>query len=108
MSRLAAIGASALVASFLFAGPALAGTPSSGTLSEATPQLTYTYGPNVISNPSAQAQDGGVCQEPTFPCDHFALTVNLPANFATTNPNATIKVETTWTQPADDYDIYLM
>lgn len=98
-----------LVALFMFAPAAVhSATPPSGTLSVATPTLTYTYGPNVVSNPSAQAVDGGICSPPAQPCDHYDLTIDLPSDFATTNGNATIRISTAWNLPADDYDIYLL
>lgn len=86
--------------------PLRAANPPSGTLSPANPVVTYTYGPNFVSNPSSDSA-GGVCGNPAPPCDHFALTFDLPADFKTTNPNATIRIETTF--PAgEDYDVYLM
>ena len=48
--------------------------PVSGTLSPATPELTYTYGPNAVSNPSGTAEL--TCQNPVLACDAYALTVD--------------------------------
>ena len=93
------------VLGFVASSAALAGTPSSGTLSPATPMLTYTYGPNAVSNPSAQS--GTVSCNPA-PCDFYALTINLPADYAVTNPKDTIRISTSWSGAADDYDIYLL
>ncbi len=50
-----------------------AADPPSGTLSAATPRLTYQTGPNVQSNPSGQV--GLVCNV-ALPCDEYTLTVD--------------------------------
>ena len=90
------------------AGLAQAATPDSGTLSIDERELVYESGPFLISNPTASVQPGGVCNEPAQPCDHFDLTVQLPEDFETTQPDAVIQVSTVWDNPAEDYDIYLM
>lgn len=92
----------AAVAVTLFIPLAQAATPPSGTLSPSTPELTYTYGPNVVSNPSGTAEL--TCQSPVAPCDDFALTVDIPVG----TPATTMTITTTWAAAADDYDIYLL
>ncbi|MES2682360.1 MAG: PKD domain-containing protein [Pseudomonadota bacterium] len=79
-----------------------AATPASGTLSPATPELTYTYGPNAVSNPSGTAEL--TCANPVVPCDAYALTVEVPAG----SPAMTMTISTGWSAAADDYDIYLL
>ena len=91
----------ALVVAF-FVPLAQAATPASGTLSPATPELSYTYGPNAVSNPSATAEL--TCANPVVPCDAYALTVEVPAG----SPAMTMTVSTAWSTAADDYDIYLL
>ncbi len=81
---------------------AQAATPASGTLSPSTPELTYTYGPNAISNPSGTAQF--TCLGPALPCDAYALTIELPAGV----PAYKVTIETSWTAASDDYDLYLL
>src|SRR5260221_2915470 len=84
-----------------------AATPASGTLSLANPTLTYTYGPNFVSNVTAQVTPDGSPNCNPAPCDHYALTIDLPADFNVTQPGASIKIETSF--PAgEDYDVYLM
>src|SRR5947209_16716059 len=56
-----------------------AATPSTGTLSLATPVLTYTSGPFVGSNPTDQADGVPTCSPPALPCDDYTLTVDVPA-----------------------------
>lgn len=98
-----ALRATALLAFSLIAAPlAQAATPASGTVSPTSPMFTYTYGPNVVSNPSGTAQL--TCASPVLPCDAFALTVELPAGA----PAHNITVETSWDGGSDDYDIYLL
>ena len=89
------VTASVIAFGLIFAPLAVfAATPPSGTLSPSTPTLTYTYGPNAVSNPSAQAQSGGVCNPPAQPCDHYDLTVDLPTDYDLTHPTDQIRIET--------------
>src|SRR5438067_11915059 len=90
-----------------------ASTPSSGTVSVANPVLTYDAGPFFQPNQSplglGQLDSGPRCNS-QFPCDNFALTVNVPSNYATTNPNASLKVTLYWTDTGSgqsDYDLYI-
>ena len=91
-----------------------ASTPSSGILSEATPILTYDAGPFNIPNQSpvglGQLDTGPRCNDNTFPCDSYALTVNLPAGYTAAHPNAAVKVTMFWTDTGagqSDYDLYI-
>ncbi|MGH8482432.1 MAG: S8 family serine peptidase, partial [Nevskiaceae bacterium] len=59
------------------------------------------------SNPSSDAA-GGICGTPVPPCDHYELTVELPADYASTNPTAAIRVEAGWPNAAEDFDFYLL
>lgn len=76
-----------------------AANPASGTLSVANPTLTYTGGPNLISNPSAQA---GAVDCVNLPCDDYALTINVPASYENTHQ---VKIQISWDIPAEDYDL---
>ncbi|MDQ3313263.1 MAG: PKD domain-containing protein, partial [Verrucomicrobiota bacterium] len=82
-----------------------AATPSSGTLSPTTTTIEYAgSGPYFI--PSTL---GDTCDAPDQ-CDEFALTVNVPADYATTNPAAKVRVEISWDDPtgaAADFDLYV-
>ena len=96
---------SRLGAAFLLSSLALAvnaADPASGTISVDSPELTYTGGPFVISNPSALCTGN-----PATPCDDFALIAELPADFATTHPDATIDFEVLWDNAQEDYDLYV-
>ncbi len=90
------LSAAFLVASLPFL--ANAADPPSGTISESTPELGYTGGPFVISNPAGACGIG-------LPCDNFELTVELPEDYVTTHPDATIDVTIAWDDPNEDYDL---
>src|SRR5207248_9367269 len=69
-----------------------ASTPSSGTLSEATPVLNYDAGPFVVANPTPILfVDVGPECGPGQPCDNYTLNVTLSSTYLTNNPNASIK-----------------
>jgi hypothetical protein len=98
----------------LLAMVGLAATPPSGTLSDSTPTLTYTAGPFLQANPSplgaGQLDSGPRCDDTSFPCDNYALTITLPAGYAAAHPNASAKVTMTWTDAGtgqSDYDLYI-
>src|SRR6266404_9302187 len=76
-----------------------ASTPSSGTLTDTSGPISYTAGPFFVSNPTPviELDSGPECGGSSQPCDDFALTVNLPLGYTTTNPNASIKVTLSWT-----------
>lgn len=95
-----------LVAAFAIAGVSgSAADPTGGTLSVATPRLTYTSGPFLIANPSAAVptNNGPVC-DATNPCDDYNLTVNVPAGY---NAGHSIKVTVSWPVAAADFDLYI-
>jgi serine protease AprX len=76
-------------------------SPASGTISTTQTSQTAQAGPYVVSNPS------GTCAgAPT--CDDYALKVDLPADYATTNPNDKIVIDLVQTGPADDLDMQLL
>jgi hypothetical protein len=84
-------------------GIALAATPSSGTISTASPALTYTAGPFLVANVTATA--GDVQCSDAIPCDDFQLTVSVPAGYDAAN-NVVVKVE--WPNSVADFDLYVL
>lgn len=88
----------AALAGLAFCASALATEPTGGTLTPDSGDLIFTSGPTSLSN-------AGDCS--VAPCDDYALTVELPANFDQVAPGATIRVTLTWASPADDYDLKL-
>ncbi|HVT35234.1 MAG TPA: sialidase family protein [Nevskiaceae bacterium] len=95
---------------WLLAAAAHAATPANGTLSPAQPQLTYSSGPFVAGNATAQTSPGNpTCQNPALPCDDFALTLSLPADYAATHPRALVTVSTYWAVTNQiAYNLYLL
>jgi hypothetical protein len=101
-------------AGFLLAMFSFAATPPSGTISTTTRTLTYTAGPFFQANQSpvglGQLDVGPRCDNATFPCDTFALTVNLPAGYSAAHPFGGVKVTMGWTDSGagkSDYDLYI-
>jgi PKD domain len=99
--------AGAWLAMFSFAAD-----PSSGTLTPDSPVLSYTAGPFFTSNPTPvpELDVGPECNNPSQPCDDFALTVTLPAGYIAANPNAAVRLTMSWTDTGStqsNYDIYI-
>src|SRR5438105_14218426 len=89
-----------------------ASNPSSGTLTDASGPQTYTAGPFNAANPTPviQVDRGPECNNPSQPCDDYALTVTLPTGYHAAHPNAAVKVAMSWTDTGtgnSDYDLYI-
>ncbi|MEY2518617.1 MAG: hypothetical protein QOF24_376 [Verrucomicrobiota bacterium] len=90
-----------------------AATPASGTLTDTSGILTYTAGPFYVANhtPLPEGLDAGPeCNNPSQPCDDFALTITLPAGYRAAHPNAAAKITLKWTDAGSgqsDYDLYI-
>ena len=98
---MAAVGA--LVVGAVNLATANAATPTSGTVSDTSGPVTWSGGPFVTANVTAQANGEPVCTVPGS-CDDFALHVSAPAGYDTDH-NLQIKVG--WTNTAADFDVYL-
>jgi hypothetical protein len=83
--------------------PALAASPSSGTVTDRGTTLSYTAGPFLVPNVTATA--GALTCNLAAPCDDFRLKVDVPAAYAAGN-NVTIKVQ--WPNSAADFDLYVL
>jgi hypothetical protein len=92
----------ALLSLTLAACPAFAATPSSGTLNAPaagqTSSISFSGGPftGATATPAA-------CT--TLTCDTFALTVNVPAAFYSSNPTYAIHVKINWASNNNDFDL---
>jgi hypothetical protein len=84
--------------------------PVSGTLSPTNRTITYTGGPFVIPTNSTDSAAGPVDCDQANPCEDYALTIDLPAEYKTANPNDFVNVEVTWSDPSggQDLDIFLV
>jgi hypothetical protein len=78
-------------------------TPSSGTVTDTSGAKTWTGGPFVTANPTAQA-GAPDCTVPQS-CDDYALTVATPAGYGDTN---NLKISVSWPNSAADFDVYLL
>jgi hypothetical protein len=90
-----------------------AASPASGTLTDTSGPLNYTAGPFNVPNPTPLPEGldaGPECNNPSQPCDDFALTITLPAGFKAAHPNVSAKVTLSWTDTGSgnsDYDLYV-
>src|SRR5437016_6174110 len=77
-----------------------ASSPTSGTRTDTSGKLTYTAGPFNVANhtPLPEGVDAGPeCNNPSQPCDDFALTITLPTGYRAAHPNAAARVTLKWT-----------
>lgn len=74
-------------------------TPASGTISAGSPTLSYSDGPFVIPNATAQA-GAPICTVP-MSCSDFTLTV------AANDPTKQVRVSVAWPITTADFDVYV-
>lgn len=86
---------------FAVAGPSSAATPSSGTVSPTTPQVSW-QGPVK----TAVTQDNTSCDLPGAYCDHYTLTVDVAPSYWDTNSGG-VDVTISWTVPTNDFDLFV-
>ena len=79
--------------------PAVPTPSSSGTISSANPTITYSDGPFVVPNATAQAGDP-ICTVP-MSCSDFALTV------AVDDPTKQVRISVSWPISTADFDVYV-
>jgi len=89
---------------------ALAASPTGGTVSPASPVVTYTGGPFLGINETGIADSATITCTPVTPCDDFALAISLP----TGDPNSYFfNVTVSWTDRAtptsahNDFDVFV-
>ncbi|HUS23434.1 MAG TPA: exo-alpha-sialidase [Candidatus Binatia bacterium] len=94
----------------LIAAPAVfAASPDAGTLSGASPSITYSAGPFAVPNSSLNDDANHPdCTAPANPCDDFALTVDVPPDYAITHPRDLIRVVAQWAVNNDAFFLYLL
>lgn len=84
-------------------GLSLAATPTGGTLTTANPVITYTAGPFLVPNPTAQS--GSLLCNAATPCADFNLAVTVPAGYDSGH-NISVKIE--WANTLADFDLYVL
>lgn len=101
-----------LMALFLCAVPlcVCAATPSNGSLTPASGNVSYSAGPFTIANPTpVPVVDVGPSCDAIHPCDSYTLTVTVPAGYMAVHPFASAKITARWTDTGSgnsDYDLY--
>ncbi|MBV9404913.1 MAG: hypothetical protein JO211_06185, partial [Acidobacteriaceae bacterium] len=83
-----------------------AGTPSSGTITDAQPTVTYAAGPFLVPNVTDNVNSTPTCDNtvPAEQCDTFALTVNVAASDAQTKH---ITVSISFPISAGEFDVFV-
>ena len=90
--------------------PLVATTPSSGTISPSSKNLSYTGGPFVIPTNSTDSAAGPVDCNQVNPCEDFGLTIDIPQSYKDGHPTDFIKIEVSLNDPTggQDLDIFLV
>jgi uncharacterized repeat protein (TIGR01451 family) len=107
-ARLAVPVSLALVVASLIS-PAIASSPSSGTVSDTSTSVSWS-GPARTANTAGPSD--AECNAPAAPplpggfCDDFALTVAVPATYWGTHSGG-VQVDLTGVPPAEDFDLYV-
>lgn len=88
------------------AGAGFGSTPSSGTLSDSNPTVTYTAGPFLVPNVTDNVNGTPLCDAtiPAEQCDTFNLTVNAAASDASTKQ---IRVTISFPISAGEFDLFV-
>ena len=101
--KLAAVGA--LVAAAVAAGStASASTPSDGSVSDTSTSTSWSGGPFVAPNATAQVNGTPDCSVPSS-CDDYTLHVSTPAGYGTDHD---LVVKVGWQNTAADFDVYVL
>src|SRR2546428_67583 len=83
-----------------------AASPSSGTINQTSPSLTW-QGASYVAAANA---DPSTCPPSVdtmnLLCDHFFLTINLPTDFWTSH-TGTVTITINWSSGSNDFDLYL-
>jgi hypothetical protein len=88
-----------------------AAAPASGTLTDANRTIAYKGGPFTAPNRTDPVLGDGstqACAPEVLPCDDFALTVTLPAGYASSHPDTRVRVALTSDNGSSDYDLYVL
>ncbi len=93
-----------LIFAGITSGPANASNPSSGTVSDTQTSQTWSGGPFVTPNVTAQAGDQPICDVPDS-CDDYSLTVSTPPGYGSSH---NLQVKVSWPTAAADFDVYLL
>src|ERR1039457_6953433 len=82
-----------------------ASTPTTGTLAAANATVTWSGGPYSGNTVDTSPANTSLCT--TLTCDTFNLSVNVPANFYTTNPNDEVQIGINWASNLNEFDLFI-
>jgi len=85
---------------------AKAATPSSGTVSQTLPNLTWQGQSYTLMANGDPSQCTPNLDPLNVQCDHFFLTIDLPSDFWLTH-SGTVTVTIQWASGANDFDLYV-
>ncbi|HET7385813.1 MAG TPA: CARDB domain-containing protein [Nocardioidaceae bacterium] len=104
-SRLLRAGAIGVLLAAGFAlDSAQAATPTEGTVSDTSTSVSWSGGPFVAPNVTAQANGTPDCTVPQS-CDDYTLHVDTPAGYGTDHR---MVVKVSWPNSAADFDVYAL
>src|SRR4051812_49871729 len=100
------IAAALTATASLLALVSFATTPTNGTLTPGSGDVTFTGGAFLIpTNSSANPARPGVCPS-TNPCGDFALNIAIPQSHQETHPPDTVRIENSWNRPSGHQDLH--
>jgi PKD domain-containing protein len=98
--------ATALVATAtLLSLACFATTPTNGTLSPSTPEITFTGGPFLVATNADDNATGPVTCDTAHPCEDFGLTIDIPQTYKDTHPSDIVRVVISWDDPTGGQDL---
>lgn len=101
----ALVGAGVLAgAALTHSGSAVASSPGEGSIGDTSTSVSWSGGPFVGPNPTAQASGLPDCSVPQS-CDDFTLHMATPAGYGDTH---SLKIDVSWPQAGADFDVYLL
>src|SRR5690348_13779508 len=100
--RVVAVGA--VLGMAVTAGAASASTPSEGSVSDTSTTTTWSGGPFVAPNATAEVSGQPDCTLPSS-CDDFTLHVSTPAGYGTDHQ---LVIKVGWQNTAADFDVYVL
>ena len=99
----AVLGATALLVPTAAVSSADAATPSSGTVTDTAPSVTWSAGPFLAPNTTGNAGDP-VCATAGM-CDDYALHVSTPPGYGSGHQ---LSISVAWANSAADFDLYVL
>jgi len=109
MSRTLSLAVALVITALAIAAmsvPALAATPSSGTISTTAPTATWTGQTYVLASTTVPEECPPATDPANVLCDHFFLTLDIASNFWDQNTGQ-VTIRITWASSDNDFDLYV-